>query len=346
METVEHAIEKVGINQAQRIRPQEPLEKRPLRIVIAGGNGHVGNVLARHFHSRGHAVVVLARTTYLKPWREVAWDGENLREWMRELEGADAVINLAGRSVNCRYSTAHKREILESRVKSTRLLGVAIAKLKNPPKVWLNASTATIYRHALDRAMDERTGEIGGHEANAPSTWKFSIEVATKWEESFFACHTPKTRKVSLRSAMTMSPERGGIFDMFLRLVRFGLGGAAGPGEQYMSWIHEKDFARALEFLITHEEIAGAVNLAAPEPLPNREFMRALRAAWGARFGLSSKPWMLKAGALLLRTETELILKSRRVVPERLLAAGFHFEFPYWRIAAEDLVRRWRSLAA
>jgi uncharacterized protein (TIGR01777 family) len=316
---------------------------RPLRIVIAGGTGHVGNMLARYFHSRGHAVSVLARTTFRVPWRMVAWDGEHLREWVRELEGADAVINLAGRSVNCRYHAGNRREILESRVKSTRLLGIAISKLKNPPRVWLNASTATSYRHALDRAMDERTGDIGGHEPTAPSTWKFSIDVATRWEEVFFAANTPRTRKVALRSAMTMSPDSGGIFDTLLRLVRLGFGGPAGSGQQYVSWIHEDDFARAIEFLIAHEEIAGPVNLASPQPLPNREFMGALRNACGARIGLPAKEWMLEAGALFLRTETELILKSRRVVPGRLLDAGFKFRFPYWRIAAEDLVRRWKQ---
>jgi hypothetical protein len=205
----------------------EPLGARPLRIVIAGGTGQVGNILSRYFHARRHSVVVLSRTTVPSPWRVVAWDGENLREWAAELDGADAVINLAGRSVNCRYSAANQREILESRVKSTRLLGLAIAKLKQPPRVWLNASTATIYRHALDRPMDEQTGDVGGQEANAPATWKFSIDVAIRWEESFFAASTPKTRKVALRSAMTMSPDRGGIFDTLLRLVRFGLGGTA-----------------------------------------------------------------------------------------------------------------------
>ena len=344
MQVLDDRIEKVETGQVQKKDGQQ-VERRPLRIVIAGGNGHVGSMLARYFHERGHAVAVLARTTTLRPWRMVAWDGEHLREWMKELEGADALINLAGRSVNCRYNAENRREILESRIKSTRLLGIAIAKLKNPPRVWLNASTATIYRHALDRPMDERTGEIGGREAGAPETWKFSIDVATRWEESFVAMHTPKTRKVALRNAMTMSADRGGIFDTLLRLVRAGLGGAAGSGSQYVSWIHEDDFARAIEFLIAHEEIEGAVNLASPEPLPNREFMLALRRAWGARVGLPAKDWMLEAGAVLLRTETELILKSRRVVPGRLLAAGFRFQFPYWRVAAEDLVRRWRTLA-
>lgn len=324
--------------------PAEHANTQPLRIVIAGGNGQVGQILGRHFHARGHAVIALARRTAPTPWRVVAWDGRNLREWVKELEGADVLINLVGRSVNCRYNAANRREMLESRVASTLLLGEAIAHLAQPPKVWLNASTATIYRHALDRAMDEATGEIGGREKNAPTSWKFSIEVATRWEETFFSASTPKTRKVALRSAMTMSPDHGGIFDTLLRLVRFGLGGTAGGGEQFVSWIHEEDFARAIEFLIAHREIDGAVNLAAPEPLPNREFMAVLRKAWGIRIGLPATRWMLEAGAVFLRTETELILKSRRVVPGRLLAAGFQFHFSDWPTAAEDLVRQSREI--
>lgn len=316
---------------------------RPLRIVIAGGGGQVGNILGRYFHARGHSVVALARTSFQAPWRGVAWDGENLREWVKELEAADVLINLVGRSVNYRYNAANRRDILESRVKSTRLLGEAITRLSEPPRVWLNASTATIYRHALDRPMDEFTGEIGGRETNAHASWKFSIEVATRWEEAFFAASTPKTRKVALRSAVTMSPDRGGIFDTLLRLVRFGLGGAAGSGTQFVSWIHEEDFARAVEFLVAHDEIHGAVNLAAPEPLSNREFMRALREAWGTKIGLPAAEWVLEVGAFFLSTETQLVLKSRRVVPERLLAAGFRFEFPRWPAAAQKLVRRWKT---
>jgi len=190
--------------------------------------------------------------------------------------------------------------------------------------------------------MDESTGELGGHEPNAPSTWRFSIEVAQAWEESFFAAST-QVRKVALRSAMIMSPDRGGIFDTLLRLVRFGLGGASGSGKQFVSWIHEADFVRAIEYLIIHDEIDGPVNIAAPEPLPNRIFMRALRQAWGISVGLPATKWMLEVGAVFLRTETELILKSRRVVPGRLLASGFGFEFPEWRSAAHDLVERWRA---
>jgi uncharacterized protein (TIGR01777 family) len=207
----------------------------------------------------------------------------------------------------------------------------------------MNASTATIYRHSLDRAMDEETGEIGGHDLGAPSSWRFSIGVATSWEDAFFAAQAPQTRKVALRSAVIMSPDRGGIFDTLLGLVRFGLGGTAGSGRQFVSWIHESDFCSAIEFLIDHEEMIGIVNLAAPNPLPNREFMQALRKAWGAWIGLPASKWMLEVGAMILRTESELMLKSRRVVPGRLLRCGFQFQFTDWSKAAKDLVERWRE---
>jgi uncharacterized protein (TIGR01777 family) len=264
---------------------------------------------------------------------------------VRELEKTDVVINLAGRSVNCRYNAANRREILESRTQATRILGEALTLVAHPPLLWMNASTATIYRHALDRPMDEETGELGGNEPNAPSSWRFSIDVAKRWEESFYAVSTPNTRKIALRSAMTMSPDRGGIFDVLLRLVRFGLGGCSGSGRQFVSWIHELDYVRAIDFLIAEEGIAGCVNIAAPGPLPNSEFMAALRRAWGRRVGLPSAKWMLEMGAVFLRTETELILKSRRAVPGRLLASGFQFRFPDWSTAALDLVRQWRGEA-
>ncbi|HEY1422137.1 MAG TPA: TIGR01777 family oxidoreductase [Candidatus Acidoferrum sp.] len=312
------------------------------RIVLVGGRGQVGTLLARHFHALGDEVVVIARTTYSAPWKLVAWNGERAGPWVEELESTDVVINLAGRSVNCRYNRSNRREILESRVRSTQLLGEVIGSLPAPPKVWLNASTATIYRHALDRAMDEVSGEIGGMEAGAPDSWRFSIEVAQAWEQAFFAADTPKTRKVALRSAMTMSPDRGGVFDALLRLVRFGLGGAAGSGEQFVTWIHEMDFVRAVEFVIAHQEIEGVVNVASPKPIPNTEFMKSLREAWGIGYGLDANQWMLEVGVFLLRTETELILKSRRVIPGRLLESGFQFQFPEWTDAAKELVDRWK----
>ena len=317
--------------------------RHPLRVVIPGGAGHLGRIIAGRLHARGDSVTVLSRGGAVAPWRVVSWDGVAADDWVRELEGADAVINLAGRSVNCRYGARNRQAILESRIHTTELVGEAIGALKQPPRLWINSSTATIYRHSLDRAMDEATGELGGGEPGVPDTWRFSIEVATRWEKSLFAAKAPQTRKIALRSAMVMSAERGGTFDLLLRLVRLGLGGAAGSGKQYISWVHEDDFVGAIEYLLEHEELEGPINVASPNPLPNEEFMGILRRIWGATVGLPASEWMLEAGAFFLRTETELILKSRRVGPGLLLTSGFEFRFPEWRAAADDLVRRWRG---
>jgi uncharacterized protein (TIGR01777 family) len=316
-----------------------------MKIIIAGGSGQVGTIIARHFHQEGHRVLVLSRRVQNTPWETIPWDGATLGSWVADVDGSDVWINLAGRSVNCRYNRQNRREILDSRVLSTSVLHEAIAKLERPPAVWLNASTATIYRHALDRPMDEATGELGGNEAGAPDTWNFSIEVAKAWEKAFFSIETPGTRQVALRSAMTFSPDRGGVFDVFSKLVRHGLGGTNLPGTQFVSWIHEDDFIRAVEFLIANPSLSGPVNLASPNPLPNRQFLRILRKAWGARIGLPILPWMLETGTFLLRTESELVLKSRRVVPGRLLDAGFTFNCSTWEQAAPDLVARWRRRA-
>jgi uncharacterized protein len=314
-----------------------------MKIVIAGGSGQVGTILARHFYRNSQSVVVLSRSLQKAPWRVVHWDGFTLGPWLEEFNDSDVLINLAGRSVNCRYSPRNRREILDSRVLSTKVLHRAMAAIKHPPAVWLNASTATIYRHALDRPMDEATGELGGGEAGAPDTWNFSIQVARAWEEAFFSTPTPAVRKVALRSATTFSTDRGGVFDVFLKLVRFGLGGTTLPGTQFVSWIHEVDFIRSIEFLIARTELSGTVNLASPHPLPNREFLGILRKAWGTCIGLPVTGGMLELGTLLLRTESELVLKSRQVVPGRLLEAGFQFEYSRWPLAARDLVDRWRE---
>jgi uncharacterized protein (TIGR01777 family) len=263
-----------------------------------------------------------------------------------EIDGADVLINLAGRSVNCRYNPANRRLINESRVKSTRAVGQAIAEAARPPRVWLQASTATIYAHRYDAPNDEATGVLGGSEANAPDTWKFSIDVANAWEQAAKEAKTSQTRQVLLRSAMTMSPDPGGVLDVLLGLVRWGLGGSAGDGRQYVSWIHDRDFIRAIYRLIEHAELEGPVNVSSPNPVPNAEFMRALRAAWGIGFGLPAAKWMLEIGAFFMRTETELVLKSRRVIPGQLLKSGFVFQFPTWPEAAADLCRRWRELRA
>jgi uncharacterized protein len=314
-----------------------------MKIVIPGGTGQVGTILARALHADGHDVVVLSRTAHKAPWRVVAWDAERLGPWTRELDGADIVVNLAGRSVNCRYTAENRRLIKDSRVHSTRVVGEAIAAAARPPRVWLQMSTATIYAHRYDAPNDEATGVIGGAEPGAPETWRFSIDVATSWERALEQAVTPRTRKVALRSAIVMSPDRGGVFDLLLRLVRFGLGGRSGDGRQYVSWIHDRDFVRAVYWLIDHDKLDGAVNLAAPHPLPNADFMRALREAWGIRVGLPASAWMLEIGTWLLRSETELALKSRRVVPGRLAQHGFAFDFPTWPEAARDLCRRWRA---
>ncbi len=316
-----------------------------MKIVIPGGSGQVGTVLARAFQSDGHEIVVIARSPKESPWSVVIWDGETLGDWSDEIDGADVVINLAGRSVNCRYNAENRRQMMDSRVNSTRVVGEAIARSSRPPKVWLQASTATIYAHRFDAPNDDVAGIVGGSEADAPNTWKFSIDVATAWERAATEIDTPKTRKMLMRSAMIMSPDRGGIFDTLLQLVKFGLGGTAADGRQYISWIHDLDFIRSVYWLIEHEELSGPINLASPHPLPNREFMRVLREAYGMPIGLPAMEWQLAIGAFLMRTETELILKSRRVVPKLLTDSGFEFEFPSWKDAAEDLIRRWRETA-
>ncbi len=314
-----------------------------MKIVIPGGSGQVGRILARHFHEQGHQVIVLTRDPRPAPWQTVDWDGARPGLWTTHLRHADVCINLAGRSVNCRYHEDNRRAITESRVRSTRLLHDVISSLSAPPRLWINASTATIYRHALDRPMDEATGELGGSEPGAPDTWNFSIRVAKAWEEAFFSTVTPRTRQVAIRSAIVMAPSPGGAFDVLLGLVRHGLGGPQGTGDQFVSWIHDADFARAIDLLIAREEFSGVVNIAAPNPLPNAGFLRALRDAWGIGVGLPAPAWLIELGAFFLRTESELVLKSRRVVPGRLLDAGFSFLFPEWPAAARDLVARWHA---
>lgn len=314
-----------------------------MKIVIPGGSGHVGSLLAGAFGADGHEMVVLSRSRSPRPpARVVQWDGHTEGKWVREIDGADVVINLAGRSVNCRYNKHNLTAMLRSRVQSTKAVGAAIGQASRPPRVWLQASTATIYAHTFGSAYDE-SGEFGGNEPDVPAYWAFSVDIARAWEGALADAATPKTRKVALRTAILMGIGRGGAFDLLARLTRFGLGGPLGGGRQYMSWIHEDDFVRALQFLIERDEPTGPVNLAAPSPLPQREFMSELRRSLGVPIGLPATSFMVEIGAFVLRTDPELILKSRRVVPGCLIDAGFAFEYPTWPTAAQELAARWRS---
>jgi uncharacterized protein (TIGR01777 family) len=314
-----------------------------MKIIIPGGSGQVGTMLARAFHKNGHDVLILSRNPGPAPWRFAQWDGASLGDWVSEFDRADVIINLAGRNVNCRYTPQNKKAILESRIHSTRVVGEAIQQVERPPHTWLQASTATIYAHRYDAPNDEATGIIGGSELDAPDKWRFSVEVAQAWERTLDEAVVPRTRKVKMRSAMIMSPDRGGIFDTLLTLVRFGLGGRVGDGHQYVSWIHDADFVSSINWLIEHREIDDIVNLASPNPLPYAEFMRLLRQAWGIKIGLPATRWMVEIGTYLMGTESELALKSRRVIPGRLLAEGFSFAYGDWSKAARDLVARWRK---
>ena len=308
-----------------------------MKVVIPGGSGQVGQVLKRAFESSGDEVVVLNRSADHESMR---WDGKTLGLWTKHIDEADVVINLAGRTVNCRYTEENLNQMMDSRVDSTRVIGEAISNSKTPPKVWLQMSTATIYAHRFDTANDEATGIIGGNEHDAPAYWARSIDIAKAWELELEQADTERTRKVALRTAMVMSPDRDGVFDVLCGLTRKWLGGRIGSGKQYVSWIHEDDFVDAIRLLIDNESMVGPVSLASPGPLPQAEFQSVLRKALGVRIGLPATKWMAEVGAVFMKTDTELILKSRRVVPGKLLDAGFEFQFPNWQSASADLVSR------
>jgi uncharacterized protein (TIGR01777 family) len=341
-----------------------------MKLILAGATGQIGRILLRDFirdTSASHDLVVLTRdpsafpsshftsplttnpatlpapanATTATALRILPWDARTLGPWSSELDGADAVINLAGRSVNCRYTKRNLAAMLSSRVESTRVIGEAIARAARPPRVWLQMSTATIYAHRFDAPNDEATGLLGGSEPDVPRYWDKSIAIARAWEETLFSSPTPHTRKVALRSAMVMSPDRAGVFDTLAKLARRGLGGAHGNGRQYVSWIHEHDFTAAIRFLLTRDDLSGPINLAAPGSLTNASFQTILRHALLAPIGLRSPTWLLEIGAFFLRTDTELLLKSRRVIPTRLLENGFTFRHPAWPSAAIDLASRW-----
>ena len=314
------------------------------RIILAGGTGFLGCALADHFGAARWNVVVLGRAQTAGNLQAcyVPWDAETPGPWQGELEGANAVVNLTGKSVNCRYNPRNRREILDSRVKSTRLIGEALARCRKPPPVWLNSSTATIYRHTYGDAWDE-AGEIRPEKEAKDA---FSIEVAKAWEQALAEAQTSGTRKVAMRTAMVLGHAKNSVFPMLRRLTKLGLGGKMGTGRQFVSWIHQMDFCRAVYWLIEHPALNGEINIAAPSPLPNKEMMRTLRNICGLPFGLPAPAPLLEIGAFLLGTETELIIKSRRVVPRRLLESGFEFRFPTLREAFADLAGGRPSVSA
>lgn len=306
------------------------------KIILAGGSGFLGGELAKHFTGLGWNVVILTRAPKSRPdqIREVAWDTQSLGDWARELEGAAAVVNLTGRSVDCRYNAKNRREIMDSRVNSTRVVGEAIARCKTPPRVWLNSSTATVYQHTFGTPHDESSQDM---DSAVYAKDAFSVEVAQAWERTLNEAQTPQTRKIALRTSMVLGLGRNSVFPVLRRLTKLGLGGRQGSGKQFVSWIHAADFCRGIEWIIAHPDLIGPINQCAPHPLPNAEMMKLFREICRMPIGLPATEWMLEIGAFFLRTETELIFKSRRVVPGRLLASGFKFHFPSFREALRDL---------
>lgn len=324
-----------------RLEGMSSLRGQGLRIVLAGGSGQIGRWLAAYFQSRGDRVVVLTRAPYTAHWPTVYWNGRDEEparggewlenHWTTALEGADVLINLSGHSIACPFLPRAKRLLRSSRMEPTELLGRVLARLERPPRLWMNASAALVGTQPPNRPPMGVRGELA--------------RIVDRWEAAFWAAQTPETRKIALRSALFLSPEPGNRFRLLAGLVRAGLGGSLGSGRQTVSWIHAEDFARAVDFLIEHEELSGAFNLAAPAPLPNRAFMAVLREALERPNGL---PWprpLLYVLSRLVRADAELALYSCYALPGQLERAGFGFVFPDWPSAAADLVRRCRARA-
>lgn len=300
------------------------------KLIISGGSGFLGSLITDYFKDKFEEIVLLSRKRNQpkNKCRTVVWDAKTFSGWEKEFENADVVINVAGRSVDCRYTKRNKLLIMNSRVDSTRIIGKAIEQCKTPPSVWLNSSTATIYRHSLETKMTEDQGEIGTG---------FSVNVAKAWEQAFFSSRTPQTRKVSLRTAIVLGKE-GGALQPIKKITQLGLGGKQGSGKQKFSWIHQDDFVRSIDFLIQHTEFKGVYNIVAPEPSTNEELMYFMRDVLQVPFGIPSPKPILEVGAFLIRTETELLLKSRNVVPQRLTQGGFSFKYPDLKAALTELL--------
>ncbi|KRD63976.1 NAD-dependent epimerase [Flavobacterium sp. Root935] len=299
------------------------------KLIIAAGTGFLGQVLVNHFKNKFEEIVILTRgkSQITNGIKYVNWNAKTFSGWEKELENAAVLINLAGKSVDCRYTKENKKEILLSRIESTKILNKAVLNCQNPPKHWLNSSTSTIYRFSLDKQMDEVDGEIGND---------FSINVALSWEKAFFKTETPKTLKTALRTSIVLGKE-GGAFIPLKTLAKIGFGGKQGRGNQFISWIHEEDFANAVDFIL-QKKIDGIINIVSPKPIRNTDFMQKLRKAVGFPFGIPMSNFFLEIGSFLIRTETELVLKSRNVIPKRLLENGFQFKFGDIDEAFENLI--------
>ena len=291
------------------------------KIVIAGGTGFVGKYLTKQFGNLGYQAIIISRKNENIQWNDTTGI-------ISALENSEMLINLAGKSVDCRYNEKNKTEILKSRIETTKALGEAIIKCNKPPELWINSSTATIYRHAEDRPMTESKGEIGKG---------FSVDVATNWEKSFFTFQLPNTRQVALRMAIVLGKD-GGVMKPFINLVNLGLGGIQGNGKQMFSWIHIEDLFNIILFFQSHKELRGVFNCSAPNPIDNKTLMKTFREAMKVKIGLPSSVWLLEIGAVIIKTETELILKSRWVVPEKLLEAGYIFKYPTLETALKNIL--------
>jgi len=297
-----------------------------MKIIIAGGTGFLGENLEKYFTGKGNEVYILTRNPKRK--NEIFWNAKTLDHWKNELENADVLINLAGKSVDCRYTEKNRKEIFESRIYSTRILQQALNECQDPPKIWMNASSATIYIHSETHRNTEQNGIIGDD---------FSMNICKSWEKEFFEVKNKNIRKIALRTSIVLG-KNGGAFPKFLQVSKIGLGGKQGLGNQFVSWIHIDDFCRAVNFIIENENLQGAVNITAPNPLSNKEMMQKIESKTNAFLVLNSSVLLLEIGALFLKTETELMLKSRNVYPEKLLENYFRFKFPDFNVALNNLI--------
>ena len=318
------------------------------KIILAGGTGFIGQEMTKYF-GKENRIVILTRQVHektnrndydslfeydLKNVKYIKWDGKTAGDpiaigWVNELNDADIIINLAGKSVNCRYNEKNKNAIFDSRTDAVKAIGEAINKCTRPPSLWINASSATIYRHAMDRPQDEHTGEFHND---------FSVQVCKRWEKTFYDQQTPQTRKVALRMAITLGP--GGILIPYFNLLKFGLGGKQASGKQMYSWVHIEDTCRMIEWIYEHKEIEGTYNCSSPNPVTNEEFMRIFRKVSGHKIGLPAYKWMLQIGAPLIGTELELVLKSRWVIPTKILETGFQFKYQLLEKALSDIISK------